>query len=225
METILIKLSGELFKKVANLKDVVCQISKLSKQYKLGIVVGAGNIFRGNQQGKEFGLRPIIAHTSGMIATIINGLIIQDLLAKKNIQTKLLSAIDCKGVADSITPSKIDCALQKNQPIIFVGGTGNPFFTTDTNAVLRALQIKAQQVWKGTKVEGIFDSDPMINKNAKLLKTVTYKQVIEQNLQIMDASAITLAQEHNLKIRIFNVFEKDSLLNATKNQNFGSIIN
>ena len=226
MDSILIKLSGEIFsfKKDPNsfIKQIAIQLKTLKKKNKIGLVVGAGNIFRGSQQGKQLNLKQTTAHTVGMIATLINGLILQDILEKESIECKLLSAFNCPQVADVISQEKIDCSLSKNKIVIFAGGTGNTFFTTDTNAVLRALQIEAKEIWKCTKVDGIFSCDPAENKNCELFKKINYKQIIEKNLKFMDLTAITLAQKHNLKIKVFNIFEKNALIKASKDINFGS---
>lgn len=226
MKNIIIKLSGECFADHSLLKEIVLQIKELKKKHGLGIVVGAGNIFRGDQHGKALQLRQTTAHSAGMIATIINGLILQDLLKQSNVESELFSAIPCPEICQTIQQSKIDCALSKNKCLIFVGGTGNPFFTTDTNAILRALQIGAQEVWKGTKVDGIYSKDPMKNKkkDVELYKKISYEKVINKKLCIMDLTAITLAQDHNIKIRVFNLFEKNALIKASKDKDFGSII-
>lgn len=226
MKNIIIKLSGESFIEKSFLKELVTQIKELKKTNKLGIIVGAGNIFRGNQHGKALHLRETTAHYAGMVATIINGLILQDLLNQEEVETELFSAIPCPEVCQTIQQSKIDCALKKNKCLIFVGGTGNPFFSTDTNAILRALQIDAQEVWKGTKVDGIYSDDPEKNKSKKLelYKKISYDKVIEKKLRIMDLTAITLAQDHKINIRVFNLFDKNALLKANKDKNFGSII-
>lgn len=224
MEKIVIKISGELFASTDKLNKVVNQIKKLSSKIKIGIVVGAGNIFRGSQQGKEFGLNAPVGDNAGMLATIINGLILKDLLEKKDVLVKILTAIPVPTIADNITQEKINCTLKNNKVIIFVGGTGNPFFTTDTNAVLRALQIGALTVLKGTKVDGVFDSDPTNIKKTKLLKKLSFDDFLTKNLQVMDMTAITLAKKHKLKIKVFNIFEKNSLIKVVQDPEFGSTI-
>ena len=226
MKNILIKISGELFSDSSSdlISNVIQQIKALKKSYNIGIVLGAGNIFRGSEHGSKLGIKKTTAHTAGMVATIINGLIFQDLLEKEGISTQLFSAINCPSVACTIKQKTIDDSIAKNKCLIFVGGTGNPFFTTDTNAILRALQIGAQEVWKATKVDGIYSSDPIKNKDSKLYKKITYKEVVEQNLKIMDQTAITLAQEHNIKIRVFNIFKKDALIKVCLDETVGSYI-
>ncbi len=226
MKSILIKISGELFLDNSSnlISNVIQQIKEIKKNHNVGIVLGAGNLFRGSDHGKKLGIKNTTAHTAGMVATIINGLVLQDLLEKENAPTQLFSAINCPQVACTIKQKTIDDAIAKNKCLIFVGGTGNPFFTTDTNAILRALQIDAQEVWKATKVEGIYSDDPIKNKDSKFYKKLTYKEVIEQNLKIMDQTAITLAQEHNIKVRVFSIFEKDALIKVSQDENIGSSI-
>lgn len=224
MKKVVIKISGELFASTDKLNKIAEQIKILSSKHQIGIVVGAGNIFRGKQQGKKLGLNTVVGDNAGMLATIINGLILKDLLEKKSVLVKILSATPVPTIADNITQEKINCTLKKNKIIIFVGGTGNPFFTTDTNAVLRALQMDAATVLKGTKVDGVFDSDPTKNKDAKLLKELSYEDFLNKSLQVMDATAITLAEKHSLKIKVFNIFEKDSLIKIVQDPNFGSTI-
>jgi uridylate kinase len=235
METVLIKLSGEFLCNAkgfdhARLEDFVNQIkqlannSKIGISYKIGIVVGGGNFFRASKQGNALKMRQTNADSVGMLATVMNGLILQDILHQVDLNATVLSAFSIDSIVPRITQSLIDSALAENKIIIFVGGTGNPFFTTDTNAVLRALQIGAKQVWKATKVAGIYSADPLIDKNAKKFKSIEYAKVIENNLKIIDATAITLAAENKVKIRVFNVFEKDALLKVAKDSDFGSTI-
>ena len=231
MDAILIKLSGELFSKDPSpngegffIKKIIPQIKELKNKYKIGFVIGGGNIFRGSLQGKTLGLSQTSAHVAGMVATITNGIILQDMLQQENIPVTLFSAIHTPQVTQSIRPDKINTALQDNNCLIFVGGTGNPFFTTDTNAVLRALQINATQVWKCTKVDGIYTDDPMQNKDSKLIKEITYQEVMEKGLKVMDLTAITLAKENNIKIKVFNLFENNSIIKAVKEKNCGSLI-
>jgi uridylate kinase len=229
MESILIKLSGEFLCSpkgfdYAHLKNFVNQIKQLSKSYKIGIVVGGGNFFRASKQGCELKMRQTNADSVGMLATVMNGLILQDILNQVDLNSTVLSAFSIDSVAPRINQTLIDSVLAENKIIIFVGGTGNPFFTTDTNAVLRALQIGAKQVWKATKVDGVYSADPLIDKNAKKFKKIEYTKVIENNLKIVDTTAITLAAENKVIIRVFNVFEKDALLKVAKDLDFGSTI-
>lgn len=224
MKKVVIKISGELLNSTDSLNQVIDQIKSLQSKYKIGIVIGAGNIFRGDQDSKNFDLEAAIGDNAGMLATIINGLILKSLLEKKGMKAKILSAFPVPTITDSITQEKIDCSLEKNKILIFVGGTGNPFFTTDTNAILRALQIKSNIVLKGTKVAGVFDSDPIKNKDAKLLKEISYNDFLTKDLQVMDLTAITLAKKHNLQIKVFNIFEENAIIKGLEEKNFGTLI-
>ena len=244
MESVLIKLSGEFLCNVNDknpdgsnakgnntigfdherLKNFAEQIKKLAKSYQIGIVIGGGNFFRASKQGKQLKMQQSSADSVGMLATVMNGMILQDILKQVNLESVVLSAFLIDSIVPRINQTLIDLALNENKIIIFVGGTGNPFFTTDTNAVLRALQIGAKQVWKATKVDGIYSSDPVVDKKAKKFKNIEYAKVLENNLKIIDPTAITLAAGNNVKIRVFNVFEKDALLKASKDLNFGSTI-
>ncbi len=228
-KSILIKLSGELFsykKEDSNnfISSLIQQIKQLKEKCFLSFVLGGGNFFRGRDQGKELNLSPSAADEIGMIATIMNGRIFQENLEAKEISTTLLSALYFPQVSKPICHDKINSAIKNDQNIIFVGGSGNPYFSTDTTAILRALQVGAIEVWKATKVDGIYDDDPTKNPKAKLLKKISYDEVIAKKLKIMDLTSITLAKENNLKIRVFNLFEKDALLKAEMDQSFGSTI-
>ncbi len=228
---ILLKLSGQVFldKKTGCIdgslaSSIVDQIKTLSTEHQFGIVVGGGNLFRGNQQGKILRLTPWSAHTSGMLATLINGVILRDMMHRAGIPTTLVSAVYCPEVAEPISQQTIDNRLRNGDCILFAGGTGNPFFTTDTNAVLRAVEIGAGQLWKCTSIDGVYDDDPVKNPTAKKLQKVSFQQALDMKLAIMDATAFTLANEHGLLIRIINVFEENALKRASQEAQFGSVI-
>lgn len=228
--TVVLKLTGEAFLSKENkpaidlLESIADQIKKLRSQFNFAIVVGGGNIFRGDVQGKVYHLNTSNAHYAGMLATIINGVVIKNVFEKQGINCSLLSAINCPEIANYINQNIIDDSLKNNSTLIFTGGTGNPYFTTDTNSILRALQVNAWEVWKGTKVDGLYDKDPFENSDAKKIKEASYSQVIDENLKVMDQTAFSLAKEHKVKIRIFNIFEKDALIKAAQNKDFGSLI-
>jgi len=234
MESVLIKLSGEFLcnAKGCNtegfdherLTNFANQVKKLTKNYKIGIVIGGGNLFRASKQGVQLKMQQPNADAIGMLATVMNGVILQDILKQVNVESVVLSAFLIDSIVPRVNQTLIDSALSENKIIIFVGGTGNPFFTTDTNAVLRALQIGSKQVWKATKVDGIYSADPMVDKKATKFKNIEYSKVLENNLKIIDPTAITLAAGNNVKIRVFNVFEKDALLKVSEDLNFGSTI-
>jgi len=228
---VLLKLTGKiLLSKQHNLSatlitKIISQIKQLKNTHHFGIVVGGGNILRGEEQGKQLGLTPTFGHQAGMLSTMINGLILKDLFDQQGLEASLLSAITCPQIADPISQQQVDASLDQGKVILFVGGTGAPFFTTDTNAVVRCLQIGASEVWKGTGVDGIYGSDPAKDRDATLIKKITYSDAISQKLGIMDTTAMALAQTYNVTIRVFNIFEPDALLRASKSLNFGSIIN
>jgi len=230
MKKVILKISGELFNTTNGYvnKDVIdnliTQIKILQKTHYIGIVIGGGNFFRGGHAGKELGLRQPTADTIGMLATVMNGLILHELFEKSGIAATVLSAIDMPTITQPINQDTIDQALYTGKCLIFVGGTGNPYFTTDTNAVIRGLQMGAQEVWKATKVDFVYNTDPHINKNAIPLKQLTYTTVLEQNLKIMDLTAMTLAQENNMTIRVFNLFTPQALVHVAQNHEFGSTI-
>lgn len=212
-------LSSEPFKKLIE------QIRELKSKCDIAIVIGGGNILRGDEQGIKLGITPTIGHQAGMLATIINGLILKDLLEQNNIETCLLSSIVCPQICETISQDNIHNALKQEKIIIFSGGTGLPFFTTDTNMVIRALQMGATEIFKCTSIDGIYTSDPAKDKNAKLIKKIKYSDAISQKLGIIDTTALILAEKHKIIIRVFNIFENNSLIKAWLDNNFGSLIN
>lgn len=228
---ILLKLTGELFLDPQSrelsptmLNSVILQIKKLEKTHQFGIVVGGGNFFRGNQHGKRLGLTASVGHQIGMLATLMNGLILKDLLQAQDVPAALLCAMPSPEVGEGISQQNIDSALENNWTIVFTGGTGNPFFTTDTTAILRSLQISAHEVWKGTNINGVYTADPRTNPNAQPLKTVRFAQAFEQKLGIMDLTAYAMAEQYDKTIRVFNIFDQNALLKAAQDTNFGSVI-
>ncbi|BDC34675.1 uridylate kinase [Candidatus Dependentiae bacterium Noda2021] len=228
---ILLKLTGEIFispesGKLSNsaLLNVINQIIHLRDTHIFGIVIGGGNFFRGTQQGTALGISPSVAHQVGMLATMMNALLIKDLFETHNLPATVLSAVDCPEVGPAISLQTISQALEQEKTIVFAGGTGNPFFTTDTNAILRGLQMEAQEIWKGTHIDGVYDSDPAKNKSAQLIKQVSYATALEKKLAIMDATAFALAATHHQVVRIFSIFEDDALIKAARNPQFGSTI-
>lgn len=205
------------------LRSLAQQIKQLS-DYSFAIVAGAGNFFRGNQHGKKLGISESQAHQIGMLATGLNGLIIQDIFGQEGIATSILTAFECPSLGHVVSPHAINAIHGKSKILIFVGGTGNPYFSTDTAAVIRGLQIGADQIWKATNVDGIYDKDPNKDSSAQLIKEISYDDAFNNDLKIMDATAFALAREHKLPIRVFNIFEPDALINAANNADFGSII-
>lgn len=226
MKTILLKLSGETFceNQSDTITSLIEQIKTITQSHRMGIVLGGGNFFRGSKNGTALGLRPTTGHTVGMVATLMNGLILQDLLLQSGVSCSLHSALPCPTIARPIRQELIDNALTCKSCVIFVGGTGNPFFTTDTNGVVRALQIGANELWKGTKVDGVYDADPEQHANAKKFDTITYKDALDKKLGVIDATALTLAEQEKLPIRVFNLFKPNALINALEKPDFGSTI-
>ncbi|MEX0940568.1 MAG: uridine monophosphate kinase [Candidatus Babeliales bacterium] len=227
---ILLKITGEVLAgddkqiDISRIIPLANQIKKLNHSHYFGIVIGGGNFFRGSKQGPTLGLTPFVADQIGMLATMMNGLIINDLFQKAGIESSLLNALPLPEVGKPITQDIIKSALSKNKCLIFCGGTGNPFFSTDTTAVLRGLQIEAVEIWKGTNVDGVYSDDPNKNPDSKLLSTISFTQMLNERLKIMDAPAIALAQQHDLLIRVFNIFKPEALMQAAENDTFGSKI-
>ena len=234
METrkrILLKLTGKAFLdqktnalSSETIRHIAAQIRTLRNRYLFGIVVGGGNILRGEEQGQQIGLTPTYAHQTGMLATVINSLILQNIFKQEQLETALLSALFCPQICPALSQQKVDESLKQNDVIIFAGGTGAPFVTTDTNAIIRGLQIEAKQVWKGTDTDGIYSSDPKKNPDSILEKELQFFDVIEKNLGIMDIAAVALAEKHKMEIRVFDIFEKNALIKASEDTSFGSLI-
>ncbi len=201
----------------------VSTISSIAKEvkkvyllgYQICIIIGGGNIFRGIKGASE-GIDRSTSDYMGMLATVMNALSFQSCLEKINIPTRVQSAINISQVAEPYIKRKAVRHLEKKRIVIFAAGTGNPFFSTDTAASLRASEMNCSLIVKATKVDGIFDKDPVKYKNAKLLKRITYNEVISQNLKVMDLTAISLAKESNIPIIVTNIFKKNSLITALK---------
>jgi uridylate kinase len=226
---ILLKLTGNTFLNSNReldsslIRSIAKQIKSLH-DYHFSIVVGAGNFFRGTQHGRQMDLSESQAHQIGMIATGLNGLIVQDIFAQEGLKNSILTAFDCPAIGQSISPHTISNAETSEEIIIFVGGTGSPYFSTDTAAIVRGLQIGVDQVWKATDVDGVYDKDPNQFPDAHLIHELTYEQAYTENIHIMDTTAFTLAQEHNLPIRIFNLFMPNAIIQVACDNRIGSII-
>ena len=190
----------------------------------VAIVIGGGNIFRGVSAASN-GMDRVQADYMGMLATVINGLALQSALEKNHIQTRLQTAIKIEAVAEAYIKRKAVRHLEKGRVVIFGGGTGNPFFTTDSAAVLRAIEINADVILKGTRVDGVFDSDPEKNKNATMFKSISFNNVLDKKLKIMDSTAFTLSKENNLPIIVFNMNKKGNLLKIIKGNKIGTTVN
>ena len=193
------------------------------KGYEIGIVIGGGNIFRGMSVAAK-GMDRVAGDYLGMLATIMNSVALQSALEKLGCNTRVMSAITITQLAEPYIRRKAARHLEKGRIVIMAGGTGNPYFTTDTAAVLRGIEINADVIMKGTKVDGVYDKDPMEFSDAKRYDKLTYKEVINDELRVMDLTAITLCQENNFPILIFNLKNGDSINNALESRKYATII-
>src|SRR5450432_111240 len=228
---ILLKLSGEALAanqgfgvdspRIHEIAAELADVHTLGVQ--IAIVVGGGNFFRGvGEQSKE--MDRVYADHMGMLATVINALALQDALEKQGIHTRVQSAIEMKQVAEPFIRRRAIRHLEKNRIVIFGGGTGNPYFSTDTAASLRAMEIKADVILKATKVDGIYDADPKLVSDAIKFETITYLDVLKRGLRVMDATAISLCQENNLPIVIFNLNKHGNIKRVVQGEKVGSLV-
>jgi uridylate kinase len=229
---ILLKLSGEAlegntgtggidFPTLGSFCDEVKEVVDLGVE--VGLVVGGGNIFRG-VQGVETGLDQPTGDYMGMLATVINALAIQASLEQRNVRTRVMTAIEMRPIAEPYIRRRATRHLEKGRVVIFGAGTGNPFFTTDTAAALRANEIGAELVMKATKVDGIYDSDPMKNPHAKKYDVLDYTTVLTDKLRVMDATAISLCRENNLPILVFDLTQKGNILKVLRGETIGTLV-
>ena len=215
---ILLKLSGEVLSGNEKFGIDYSIVSSLANQIKviynknieIGIVIGGGNIFRGVSSENE-GMDRVSGDYIGMMATIMNSVALQNELEKLNCDTRVMSALSIRQLAEPYIRRRATRHLEKNRIVIFAGGTGNPYFTTDTAAALRAIEIKADIIIKGTKVDGVYDSDPFENHNAIKYDNLSYKEIIDRELKVMDLTAITLCKENKLPISVININNKNNL--------------
>jgi uridylate kinase len=228
---ILLKLSGEALMgdqgfgicptMLSYVAGEVRSIVELNVQ--LAIVVGGGNIFRGVAAG-AFGMERTSADHMGMLATVLNSLALQDALEKRGIQTRVQTAISMHEVAEPYILRRALRHLEKGRVVIFAAGSGNPYFTTDTAAVLRAKEIHAEILLKATKVNGLYDSDPERNVEARFIKTISYMEVLERQLRVMDMTAISLAMDNQLPLMVFNLKEKGNIRKVVSGEDVGTTI-
>jgi len=228
---VLLKLSGEVLAgdqgfgidptKAAYLANEVKSIHELGVE--IGLVIGAGNIFRGMQAANQ-GMDRVTGDYLGMLATIMNAISVQDALEKVECETRTLSAISVSQMAEPYIRRRAIRHLEKGRIIIISGGTGNPFFTTDSAAALRATELAAEIVLKGTKVDGIYDKDPMVYEDAIKFDTISFSQVLKDNLRIMDLTAITLCKENNLPIQVFNINQGRDLKELVLGGKIGTLV-
>ena len=229
---VLLKLSGEALLGEKSHGVDPKRILAYSKEIKeivdagieLAIVIGGGNIFRG-VSGASNGIDRVQADYMGMLATVINGLALQSSLEELNVQTRLQTAVKIEAVAEPYIKRKAVRHLEKKRVVIFSAGTGNPFFTTDSAAVLRAIEINADAILKGTRVDGIYNIDPEKNKDAVKFKKLTYDEAINKKLKIMDSTAFTLSQENNLPIIVFNMNKPGNLKKIIEGKDIGTTVN
>lgn len=229
---ILLKLSGETFlgKREYGIdpeftrwlaKEIIKAV-QISTQ--VAVVVGGGNIFRGTAAA-EHGLERTVGDYIGMLATIMNALALQAALEKEKQAARVLSAIEIKDVCEPYIRRRAIRHLEKGRVVIFAAGTGNPFFTTDTGAALRALETECEIIFKATKVDGVYDKDPQKDKTAKKYETLSFKEALtEKEIQVMDNSALSLCMDHNIPIRVFNISEADNIQKAAAGEEIGTLI-
>ena len=189
----------------------------------IAIVIGGGNIFRG-LGATATGMERASADYMGMLATVLNSLALQDALEKKGVVTRVQSAIEMRALAEPYIRRRAIRHLEKKRVVIFAAGTGNPYFSTDTAASLRAMETGADVILKGTKVDGVYDSDPVINKDAKKFTTLSYLDVLKMNLKVMDSTAISLCKDNNLPIIVFNLREKGNVRRVVMGEEIGTVI-
>ena len=228
---ILLKLSGESLTgdKEFGIDALVLNrfASEVDKVYRIGvqiaIVLGGGNIFRGlSEKAKE--MDRVQADYMGMLATVINSLALQDVLEKKNIHTRVMTAIEMHKIAEPFIRRRAIRHLEKGRVVIFAGGTGNPYFTTDTAAVLRAIEIEADVIVKGTRVDGVFNDDPEKVRDAFMFDQISYMDVVNRGLKVMDTTAITLSMDNKLPIVVFNFNKEDNLKRLILGESIGTIV-
>ncbi|MCX7661964.1 MAG: UMP kinase [Candidatus Omnitrophica bacterium] len=231
---IVLKLSGEALQGKSSHgidSEVLFSIAKQIKEVKdqgveVAVVLGGGNIFRGQENTASRGLNldRAVADYMGMLATVINGLALQDTLEKLGLPTRVMSAIEMQKIAEPYIRRRAIRHLEKGRVVIFVAGTGNPFFTTDTAAVLRANEINAEAILKATKVDGIYSSDPLKTKNAKKFTHLSYLDMIKKGLRVMDTTAVSLCMENKLPIIVFNINKEGNIKRVVWGERIGTIV-
>ena len=230
-QRILLKLSGEALmgsrtfgidpEVVSALSDEVTDIHGMKVE--LALVIGGGNIFRG-MEAKATGMDRVTGDHMGMLATLINSLALQDALEQRNVPTRVLSALEIREVAEPFLRRRALRHLEKGRVVIFAAGTGNPYFTTDTAAALRAMEIRADVLLKATKVDGIYTADPVREPDAELLKKVRYLEVLERGLKVMDTTAISLCMDNSLPIVVFNIRKPGNVRRLVEGEDVGSMV-
>lgn len=230
--SILLKLSGEALlgnqehgidiEMCASLASQIKEIHDLG--IKIALVVGGGNIFRGQMQSKRFGLDRSVADYMGMLATVLNGLALQNALEKLKVQSRVMTAIEMSAVAEPYIRRRALRHLEKDRVVIFVAGTGNPYFTTDTAAALRASELKLDVILKATKVDGVYTDDPVKNKDATKFESLKFMDVLKRDLKVMDATAISMCMDNNLPIVVFNLLKEGNIKRVVLGENIGTVV-
>ncbi|TDI96009.1 MAG: UMP kinase [Caldithrix sp.] len=228
---VLLKLSGEALmgeqglgidpKIVENIAGEIKEVNRMGVE--MGIVIGGGNIFRG-LSASERGMDRVSADYMGMLATVINAMALQDFLERCDVFTRVLTAIKMEEVAEPFIRRRAIRHLEKGRIVIFAAGTGNPYFTTDTAASLRAVEIEADVILKGTKVDGVYDSDPKQNSDAKMFDELSYLEVVKRRLQVMDSTAVTLCMDNKVPIIVFNITKHGYLKRVIQGEKLGTKI-
>lgn len=230
-QRILLKLSGEALMgdlaygiDAAVVQSIAQEISDIvAEGVEIAIVVGGGNIFRG-MKGAAAGMDRATADYIGMIATVMNAMTLQDALERNGVQTRVLTAIEMQEVAEPYIRRRAIRHLEKGRVVIFGAGSGNPFFTTDTTAALRAAEINAEVVFKATKVDGVYDSDPKLNPEARRYQSLTYAYVLNHDLRVMDTTAIALCKDNSIPIIVFNLSVPGNIRRAVMGESIGTIV-
>jgi uridylate kinase len=230
-QRVLLKISGELLAgqqgygiEPAILDAIADEIaSVVAMDVEIAVVIGGGNIFRGLAASAK-GMERASADYMGMLATILNALALQNALEKKHIMTRVQSAIEMRQLAEGYIRRRAIRHLEKKRVVIFAGGTGNPYFSTDTAAVLRAMEIGAEVIMKGTKVNGIYEADPVINPSAKMFVEMPFLSIINQKLKVMDSTAITLCMDNSLPLIVFNLKERGNFKRLAQGDKIGTLV-
>ena len=231
LKRVLLKISGESLMGVDSYGIDVSTVDRVAKEIsqvsKLGIeiclVIGAGNIFRG-LSGAAAGMDRTSADYMGMLATVMNSLAMQNSLERSGFQTRIQSAISMTEVCETYTRRRAIRHMEKNRIVIFAAGTGNPYFTTDTAAALRASEMDCDAIFKGTKVDGIYDKDPIEHKEAIKFDKITYSEVLSKNLRVLDSSAVSLARDNNIPIIVFSIKENNGFMNILEGKGSCSVV-
>jgi len=228
---VLLKLSGEILAgedrfgldgdRMASIVDEIAEVKAMGLQ--MAIVVGGGNIFRGIAASKE-GMDRTVADNMGMLATVINSLALQDFLERKGVDTRVMSAITMEAIAEPYIRRRAVRHLEKGRLVILAAGTGNPYFTTDTAAALRAVEIKCDAILKATKVDGVFSEDPMVNPDAHKFDELTYLEVLNKGLKVMDSTAASLCMDNRIAIVVFNMNVKGNLRKVVCGEKVGTLV-